>query len=126
MSEDQNKKVCEYTLELFSKLHTDYLLLERISYKTKNQFRRHRHYQYAHFIKKSLKKMFNIHNINVNNKTNTVILDELIKYGAFDKEKMEPLINHLIKLGLMIQEMLKLKLYLSYSLLLFGIVSRIY
>lgn len=121
---NDDKKLCDFILVLLSKLHCDYLLLNRILYKTKHQFRKQRQFQYAMQIKKNLFKLFNQNKINVCDKTNDKILTEFIESDFIKKNHIEKIMDILEKLGEMINEMLKLKLYLSYSIVMLGIVSR--
>ena len=121
---NDDKKLCDFLLVLLSKLHCDYLLLNRVLYKVKHQFRKQRQIQYAMQIKKNLFKMFNQNKINICDKTNDKILSEFIESDFIKKNHIEKIMEILEKLGEMINEMLKLKLYLSYSIVMLGIVSR--
>ena len=121
---NDDKKLCDFLLVLLSKLHCDYLLLNRVLYKVKYQFRKQRQFQYAMQIKKNLFKLFNQNKINICEKTNDKILSEFIESDFIKKDHIEKIMEILEKLGEMINEMLKLKLYLSYSILMLGIVSR--
>ena len=121
---NDDKKLCDFLLVLLSKLHCDYLLLNRVLYKMKHQFRKQRQFQYAMQIKKHLFKLFNQNKINICNKTNDKILSEFIESDFIKKEHIEKIMKILEKLGEMLNEMLKLKLYLSYSIVMLGIVSR--
>ncbi len=105
----------------------EYLLIKRILYKEKNQFIKQKQYKYILFIKKFLKKMFNLNKLNINFKSNEEILNEFfIKQDFFNENDFKQINEILLKSGKIFQEMLKLKLYLSYSLLMYGIISRIY
>jgi hypothetical protein len=44
------------TLDLLSKTHSDYLLINRIIYKVKNQFRRQKQFKFLQLISKKLKE----------------------------------------------------------------------
>lgn len=121
---NDDKKLCDFLLVLLSKLHCDYLLLNRVLYKVKHQFRKQRQFQYAMQIKKNLFKLFNHNKINICDKTNDKILSEFIESDFIKKDHIEKIMEILEKLGEMINEMLKLKLYLSYSIVMLGIVSR--
>lgn len=121
---NDDKKLCDFLLVLLSKLHCDYLLLNRVLYKVKHQFRKQRQFQYAMQIKKNLFKLFNQNKINICDKTNDKILSEFIESDFIKKDQIEKIMEILEKLGEMINEMLKLKLYLSYSIVMLGIVSR--
>ena len=123
---NDDKKLCDFLLVLLSKLHCDYLLLNRVLYKVKHQFRKQRQFQYAMQIKKNLFKLFNQNKINICDKTNDKILSEFIESDFIKKDHIEKIMEILEKLGEMINEMLKLKLYLSYSIVMLGIVSRAY
>lgn len=125
--ENKNKLLKEYVINLLSKAHTEYLLIKRILYKEKNQFIKQKQYKYILFIKKFLKKMFNLNKLNINFKSNEEILNEFfIKQDFFNENDFKQINEILLKSGKIFQEMLKLKLYLSYSLLMYGIISRIY
>ena len=113
---NDDKKLCDFLLVLLSKLHCDYLLLNRVLYKVKHQFRKQRQFQYAMQIKKNLFKLFNQNKINICDKTNDKILSEFIESDFIKKDHIEKIMEILEKLGEMINEMLKLKLYLSYSM----------
>ena len=121
---NDDKKLCDFLLVLLSKLHCDYLLLNRVLYKVKHQFRKQRQFQYAMQIKKNLFKLFNQNKINICKKTHDKILSEFIESDFIKKDHIEKIMEILEKLGEMINEMLKLKLYLSYSIVMLGIVSR--
>ena len=121
---NDDKKLCDFLLVLLSKLHCDYLLLNRVLYKVKHQFRKQRQFQYSMQIKKNLFKLFNQNKINICDKTNDKILSEFIESDFIKKDHIEKIMEILEKLGEMINEMLKLKLYLSYSIVMLGIVSR--
>ena len=121
---NDDKKLCDFLLVLLSKLHCDYLLLNRVLYKVKHQFRKQRQFQYAMQIKKNLFKLFNQNKINICDKTNDKIFSEFIESDFIKKDHIEKIMEILEKLGEMINEMLKLKLYLSYSIVMLGIVSR--
>ena len=121
---NDDKKLCDFLLVLLSKLHCDYLLLNRVLYKVKHQFRKQRQFQYAMQIKKNLFKLFNQNKIDICDKTNDKILSEFIESDFIKKDHIEKIMEILEKLGEMINEMLKLKLYLSYSIVMLGIVSR--
>ena len=121
---NDDKKLCDFLLVLLSKLHCDYLLLNRVLYKVKHQFRKQRQFQYAMQIKKNLFKLFNQNKINICDKRNDKILSEFIESDFIKKDHIEKIMEILEKLGEMINEMLKLKLYLSYSIVMLGIVSR--
>ena len=121
---NDDKKLCDFLLVLLSKLHCDYLLLNRVLYKVKHQFRKQRQFQYAMQIKKNIFKLFNQNKINICDKTNDKILSEFIESDFIKKDHIEKIMEILEKLGEMINEMLKLKLYLSYSIVMLGIVSR--
>ena len=125
--ENKNKLLNEYVINLLSKVHMEYLLIKRILYKEKKQFIKQKQYKYILFIKKFLKKMFNLNKLNINFKTNEEILNEFfIKQNFFNENNFKQINDILLKSGKIFQEMLKLKLYLSYSLLMYGIISRIY
>jgi hypothetical protein len=123
---NKNREICDFVISLIEKLHKEYLIINRICYKVKNQFGRQKQYKYLIQIKKFLYKMFNLNKRNINKKNNEIILKEFIKENYFNMEKNESFNEVLLKLGKIIEEMLKLKLYPSYSIIIFGIISRIY
>jgi hypothetical protein len=123
---DKNMEICNFVISLIGKLHKEYLIINRICYKVKNQFGKQKQYHYLIQIKKFLYKMFNLNKRNINKKNNEIILKELIRENYLNIEKKENINETLIKLGKIIEEMLKLKLYPSYSIIILGIVSRIF
>ncbi len=125
-SNDKNRDICNFIISLIEKLHKEYLIINRICYKVKNQFGRQKQYKYLIQIKKYLYKMFNLNKRNINKKNNEIILKEFIQENYFNMEKNESFNDVLLKLGKIIEEMLKLKLYPSYSIIILGIISRIY
>ena len=126
MLNNKNRDVCNFVISLIEKLHKEYLIINRICYKVKNQFGKQKQYKYLIQIKKFLFKMFNLNKKNINKKNNEIILKEFIKENYFNMEKNESFNEVLLKLGKIIEEMLKLKLYPSYSIIILGIISRIY
>ena len=123
---DKNMEICNFVISLIGKLHKEYLIINRICYKVKNQFGKQKQYHYLIQIKKFLYKMFNLNKRNINKKSNEILLKELIRENYLNNEKKENINETLIKLGKIIEEMLKLKLYPSYSIIILGIVSRIF
>ena len=111
-------------------LKKDYLLLKRILYKTKSLYKRHRHYQKLNKLSKLLKKIFKLgkkikkkeEKEKEKEKENKSFKYEL----SLDKNDLNYCIDIIIELGGIINNMLKLKLYLSYSLIILGIISRLY
>ena len=110
-------------------LKKDYLLLKRILYKTKSLYKKHKHYQKLNKLTKLLKKNFKFgKRIKIkkeeekDTKTNYTFKYEL----NFDKNDINYCIDIIMELGEIINRMLKLKLYLSYSLIILGIISRTY
>ena len=126
MLNNKNRDVCNFVISLIEKLYKEYLIINRICYKVKNQFGKQKQYKYLIQIKKFLFKMFNLNKKNINKKNNEIILKEFIKENYFNMEKNESFNEVLLKLGKIIEEMLKLKLYPSYSIIILGIISRIY
>ena len=126
MLNNKNRDVCNFIISLIEKLYKEYLIINRICYKVKNQFGKQKQYKYLIQIKKFLFKMFNLNKKNINKKNNEIILKEFIKENYFNMEKNESFNEVLLKLGKIIEEMLKLKLYPSYSIIILGIISRIY
>ena len=110
-------------------LKKDYLLLKRILYKTKSLYKKHKHYQKLNKLTKLLKKNFKFgkrikmkKEEEKDTKTNYTFKYEL----NFDKNDINYCIDIIMELGEIINRMLKLKLYLSYSLIILGIISRTY
>ena len=110
-------------------LKKDYLLLKRILYKTKSLYQKHKHYQKLSKLTKLLKKNFKFgkrikmkKEEEKETKTNNTFKYEL----NFDKNDINYCIDIIMELGEIINRMLKLKLYLSYCLIILGIISRTY
>ena len=110
-------------------LKKDYLLLKRILYKTKSLYKKHKHYQKLNKLTKLLKKNFKFgkrikmkKEEEKDTKTNNTFKYEL----NFDKNDINYCIDIIMELGEIINRMLKLKLYLSYSLIILGIISNTY
>ena len=110
-------------------LKKDYLLLKRILYKTKSLYKKHKHYQKLNKLTKLLKKNFKFgkrikmkKEEEKDTKTNNTLKYEL----NFDKNDINYCLDIIMELGEIINRMLKLKLYLSYSLIILGIISRTY
>ena len=110
-------------------LKKDYLLLKRILYKTKSLYKKHKHYQKLNKLTKLLKKNFKFgkrikmkKEEEKDTKTNNTFKYEL----NFDKNDLNYCLDIIMELGDIINRMLKLKLYLSYSLIILGIISRTY
>ena len=107
----------------------DYLLLKRILYKTKSLYKKHKHYQKLNKLTKLLKKNFKFgkrikmkKEEEKDTKTNNNFKYEL----NFDKSDINYCLDIIMELGEIINRMLKLKLYLSYSLIILGIISKTY
>ena len=110
-------------------LKKDYLLLKRILYKTKSLYKKHKHYQKLNKLTKLLKKNFKFgkrikmkKEEEKDTKTNNTFKYEL----NFDKNDLNYCLDIIMELGEIINRMLKLKLYPSYSLIVLGIISRTY
>ena len=105
-------------------LKKDYLLVKRILYKTKSLYKRHKHYQKLNKLSKLIKKIFKLGKKikKKEEKENKTFKYEL----SLDKTDLNYCIDIIIELGGTINNMLKLKLYLSYSLIILGIISRLY
>ena len=107
-------------------LKKDYLLLKRILYKTKSLYKRHKHYQKLNKLSKLLKKIFKLGK-KIKKKEEKEKENKTFKYElSFNKNDLNYCIDIIIELGGAINNMLKLKLYLSYSLIILGIISRLY
>ena len=110
-------------------LKKDFLLLKRILYKTKSLYQKHKHYQKLNKLTKLLKKNFKF-----GKKIKTKKTEEkddknnnMNKYELnLDKNELNFCLDIILTLGEIINRMLKLKLYLSYSLVVLGIISRMY
>ena len=110
-------------------LKKDYLLLKRILYKTKSLYRKHKHYQKLSKLTKLLKKNFKFRKkLKLKKEQKESGNDNNnCKYELnFDKNDLNYCLDIIIQLGEIINRMLKLKLYLSYSLIILGIISRTY
>ena len=110
-------------------LKKDYLLLKRILYKTKSLYKKHKHYQKLNKLTKLLKKNFKFGKrikMKKEEEKDTKV-NNTFKYELnFDKNDINYCIDIIMELGEIINRMLKLKLYLSYSLIILGIISRTY
>ena len=105
-------------------LKKDYLLLKRIMYKTKSLYKRHKHYQKLNMLCRILKKDFKFGKQIKKKKEDE---KKGFKYElSFDKKDLNYCTDIILELGEIINRMLKLKLYLSYSLIVLGIISRMY
>ena len=105
----------------------DYLLLKRIMYKTKNLYQRHKHHQYLNKLCRLLKKNFKLEKQIKKKKEEKGNEDKSFKYElTFEKKDLQHSIDIILQLGEIINRMLKLKLYPSYSLIILGIISRLY
>ena len=110
-------------------LKKDYLLLKRILYKTKSLYKKHKHYQKLSKLAKLLKKNFKFGKRIKIKKEEKEGKEDNNKYKYelnFDKNDINYCLDLIIQLGEIINRMLKLKLYLSYSLIILGIISRTY
>ena len=106
-------------------LKKDYLLLKRIMYKTKSLYKRHKHHQKLNKLCRLLKKNFKLGKQIKKKKEEEE--NKGFKYElSFDKKDLNYCIDLILQLGEIINRMLKLKLYLSYSLIILGIISRLY
>ena len=107
-------------------LKKDYLLVKRILYKTKSLYKSHKHYQKLNKLSKLLKKIFKLGK-KLKKKEEKEKENKAFKYElSLDKNDLNYCIDIIIELGGTINNMLKLKLYLSYSLIILGIISRLY
>ena len=105
-------------------LKKDYLLLKRIIYKTKSLYKRHKHHQKLNKLCRLLKINFKFGKQIKKKKEDE---SKGFKYElSYNKQDLKFCIDLILQLGEMINRMLKLKLYLSYSLIILGIISRIY
>ena len=107
---------------LFSKINADFLLLNRIIYKTSNIFRRQRHFQQIKLAKKLIKKLlFDFRG----KKDDKSFILELVSDENFEGD-VRKIMELLVVVGGKTQEMMKIKLYLNYCVVIYGIVSRLY
>ena len=110
-------------------LKKDFLLLKRILYKTKSLYQKHKHYQKLNKLTKLLKKNFKFEKKIKTKKTEEKDdkNNNMNKYELnLDKNDLNFCLDIILTLGEIINRMLKLKLYLSYSLVVLGIISRMY
>ena len=106
-------------------LKKDYLLLKRILYKTKSLYKKHKHYQKLSKLSKLLKKNFKLGKKIKKKKEEGKEIKAKYELN-FDKNDLNYCLDIIIQLGEIFNRMLKLKLYLSYSLIILGIISRTY
>ena len=106
-------------------LKKDYLLLKRILYKTKSLYQKHKHYQKLSKLSKLLKKNFKFGK-KIKLKKGEIENKEFKYELNIDKNDINYCLDIIIQLGEIINRMLKLKLYLSYCLIILGIISRTY
>ena len=106
-------------------LKKDYLLLKRILYKTKSLYQKHKHYQKLSKLTKLLKKNFKFGK-KIKLKKGEIENKEFKYELNIDKNDINYCLDIIIQLGEIINRMLKLKLYLSYCLIILGIISRTY
>ena len=107
-------------------LKKDYLLLKRIMYKTKSLYKKHKHYQKLDILCRLLRKNFKLGK-KIKIKKNEEKENKKYEYElTFDKKDLNFCLDIIIQLGEIINRMLKIKLYLSYSLIILGIISRLY
>ena len=104
-------------------LKKDYLLLKRILYKTKSLYQKHKHYQKLSKLTKLLKKNFKFGK-KIKLKKGEIENKEFKYELNIDKNDINYCLDIIIQLGEIINRMLKLKLYLSYCLIILGIISR--
>jgi hypothetical protein len=118
---------------LIEKAHLDYMLISRIIYKVKNQYRRQKQYKYIVQLRKLLgRNLFN-HIDKLTKKEldgNSIIivensktpLESVILIPIFDKSNLRELQELIEKTGQIIREMLKLKLYIPYSVIILSVL----
>ena len=106
-------------------LKKDYLLLKRILYKTKSLYKKHKHYQKLSKLSKLLKKNFKLGKKIKKKKEEEKEIKAKYELN-FDKNDLNYCLDIIMQLGEIFNRMLKLKLYLSYSLIILGIISRTY
>ena len=115
----------EYEFDKIIHLKKDYLLLKTILYKTKSLYKKHKHYQKLSKLTNLLKKNFKFGK-KIKIKKEEAKNNEFKYELNFDRNDLNYCLDIIIQLGEMINRMLKLKLYLSYSLIILGIISRTY
>lgn len=117
----------KFYVSLIMKINSDYLLINRLIYKTKNLFGRHRHFQQICFTKKFLQKFLKKLYFQKNQKE-SVFISNFLKI-LNDQEMIKNICNFmdlLLVIGRRNEEMMKIKLYLPFSTVIYGIISRIY
>jgi uncharacterized protein (UPF0335 family) len=99
-------------VSLIERLHKEYLLINRIIYKVKNQFRRQKQFQLLKGLKNTLsRELFTDDSL-------IIIFPNLNKFIS----RIEDINKQLTKLGQIIKEMLKLKLFTNYSVIILSIL----
>ena len=120
----------ELKLEDFDKiilLQKDYLLMKRMLYKTKSQYRRQKQFQLLKKLTKLIKQNFRFELPLKKRKSKEDNEKKIFRYeAAISKNDLDFCIDLILKLGELFKEMLKIKLYPSYSLIFLGILSREY
>jgi hypothetical protein len=109
MTENEN---LNNLINLFEKLQKEYLLINRIVYKVKNQFRRQKQFQLIIHLKNILKR-----EIFTDNQLSSIFLNMVRFYDKIDEVK-----DSLLTLGEIFKEMLKLKLFVNYSIIILAIL----
>lgn len=137
-STDKQSDLINSVIKFLENAYADFLLVNRIIYKVKNQFRRQKQFKYLVKLKKVLdRSVFGNFVVTINNcqegrtdKSTQVglVLKSLKELGIFsrDQDILGDMLDLIVKLGCMIKEMLKLKLYIPYSLIVLGVLSRLH
>lgn len=124
---NKSKAIIAFTSDLITKLHSDYLLLNRICYKVKHQYRKQKQFQYVTQYKKGLRSLFQLNTneaVCTSKKTKDQIINHLFINKVIDSKTIIDLQEVILKIGALMLEMLKLKLYPSYTIIILGIMSR--
>jgi hypothetical protein len=126
-NDDASITILDGLMKLIEKANIDFVLLNRMIYKVKNQYRRQKHFKYITQLKKMLNKYLFKDAINNISDNSTSIISVLKNISLLnDKNNIQDLLDLIFKIGCMIREMLKLKLYIPYSIVILGVLSRLH
>jgi hypothetical protein len=107
MNDDLNNLI-----NVIERLQKEYLLINRIIYKVKNQFRRQRQF----------KMLVGLKNILLREVFNDLKLSSVLTNLSGFYNKVEGVKEKVTQLGEIIKEMLKLKLFVNYSVIILSIL----
>ena len=119
-----NKIKCQELLNILSKFNDENLLIKIITYKIKNQMHKYKQFKYLVEIKRFITKHI-IQGLEFKKSTNISISKIRDNYVLLDSDKINYFEDLLIKQGLILLEMLNLKLHCQYSCIILAICSRI-